>query len=308
MRAVLFPGQGSQYVGMGSDFYNKFDLVKKIFKTVDQTLGFSISKIILNGPEEELKLTQNTQPAIMTVGISIFTVLKEEIGLNLNNSRFFAGHSLGEYTALVCAGSLTIERAAYLLNERGKFMQEAVPSGQGAMMAVLGMSIEEVEKEISLLSKEEVCEIANDNSNAQVVVSGNKKTIQTFFENLKKKRKKGILLPVSAPFHSSLMKNASENMKDKIKNSNFLKPKPNIISNVTAKEETDINKIKPLLVDQITARVRWRESVNYMIKQGVTEFLEIGPGKVLSGLVKKINKDVKILNINSIEDIKNDQL
>jgi len=308
MRAVLFPGQGSQYVGMGSDFYNKFDLVKKIFKTVDQTLGFSISKIILNGPEEELKLTQNTQPAIMTVGISIFTVLKEEIGLNLNNSRFFAGHSLGEYTALVCAGSLTIERAAYLLNERGKFMQEAVPSGQGAMMAVLGMSIEEVEKEISLLSKEEVCEIANDNSNAQVVVSGNKKTIQTFFEILKKKRKKGILLPVSAPFHSSLMKNASENMKDKIKNSNFLKPKPNIISNVTAKEETDINKIKPLLVDQITARVRWRESVNYMIKQGVTEFLEIGPGKVLSGLVKKINKDVKILNINSIEDIKNDQL
>jgi [acyl-carrier-protein] S-malonyltransferase len=170
------------------------------------------------------------------------------------------------------------------------------------------MSIEEVEKEISLLSKEEVCEIANDNSNAQVVVSGNKKTIQTFFEILKKKRKKGILLPVSAPFHSSLMKNASENMKDKIKNSNFLKPKPNIISNVTAKEETDINKIKPLLVDQITARVRWRESVNYMIKQGVTEFLEIGPGKVLSGLVKKINKDVKILNINSIEDIKNDQL
>ena len=308
MRAVLFPGQGSQYVGMGSDFYNKFDIVKKIFKTVDQTLGYSISKIILNGPEEELKLTQNTQPAIMTVGISIFTVLKEEIGLNLNNSRFFAGHSLGEYTALVCAGSLTIERAAYLLNERGKSMQEAVPSGQGAMMAVLGMSIEEVEKEISLLSKEEVCEIANDNSNAQVVVSGNKKTIQTFFEILKKKRKKGILLPVSAPFHSSLMKNASENMKDKIKNSNFLKPKPNIISNVTAKEETDINKIKPLLVDQITARVRWRESVNYMIKQGVTEFLEIGPGKVLSGLVKKINKDVKILNINSIEDIKNDQL
>ena len=304
MRAVLFPGQGSQYVGMGSDFYNKFDSVKKIFKTVDQTLGFSISKIILNGPEEELKLTQNTQPAIMTVGVSIFTVLKEEIGLNLNNSRFFAGHSLGEYTALVCAGSLTIERAAYLLNERGKFMQEAVPSGQGAMMAVLGMSIEEVEKEISLLSKEEVCEIANDNSNAQVVVSGNKKIIQTFFEILKKKGKKGILLPVSAPFHSSLMKNAAENMKDKIKNSNFLKPKPNIISNVTAKEETDINKIKPLLVDQITARVRWRESVNYMIKQGVTEFLEIGPGKVLSGLVKKINKDVKILNINSIEDIK----
>ena len=308
MRAVLFPGQGSQYIGMGSDFYKKFDLVKKIFKNVDESLGFSLSKIILNGPMKELQQTQNTQPAIMTVGVSIFNVLNQEYGLNLNDSSFFAGHSLGEYTALVCGGSLTLEKAAYLLNERGKFMQEAVPSGQGAMMAVLGMSIEEVEKEISLLSKEEVCEIANDNSNAQVVVSGNKKTIQTFFEILKKKRKKGILLPVSAPFHSSLMKNAAENMKDKIKNSNFLKPKPNIISNVTAKEETDINKIKPLLVDQITARVRWRESVNYMIKEGVTEFLEIGPGKVLSGLVKKINKDVKIFNINSIEDIKNDQL
>jgi len=306
MRAVLFPGQGSQYVGMGLDFYKKFDSTKKIFEMVDKTLGFSLSNIILNGPEAELKLTQNTQPAIMTVGVCIFNVLNQEFGLNLNNARFFAGHSLGEYTALVCGGSLTIERAAYLLCERGKSMQDAIHPDQGSMIAILGMGVDEVEKEINLLPKEETCEIANDNSNNQVVVSGKKAAIETLSNNLKKKGKKGILLPVSAPFHCSLMKKAAENMKDKIENTNFLKSKPNIISNVTAKEEMDVNRIKPLLIDQITSRVRWRESVDYMIKQGVKDFLEIGPGKVLSGLVRKINKDVKVSNIDSIKDIKND--
>ena len=306
MRAVLFPGQGSQYVGMGSDFYEKFDSVKEIFRTVDKTLGFSLSNIILNGPEAELKLTQNTQPAIMTIGVCIFNVLNQQFGLNLNNARFFAGHSLGEYTALVCGGSLTIERAAYLLHERGKSMQDAVPSGQGAMMAILGMTIHEVENEINLLPKGEICEIANDNTSGQVVVSGKKVVIEILNENLKKKKKKGILLPVSAPFHCSLMKKAAENMKDEIENTNFLKPKPSIISNVTAKEETDVDKIRPLLIDQITSRVRWRESIDFMIKQGVASFLEIGPGKVLSGLVKKINRNVKVSNINSIEDIIND--
>ena len=306
MRAVLFPGQGSQYVGMGSDFYKKFKSAKFFFEIVDKTLGFSLSNIILNGPESELKLTQNTQPAIMTVGVCIFNVLNQEFGLNLNNAKFFAGHSLGEYTALVCGGSLSIERAAYLLHERGKSMQDAVHPGQGSMLAILGMSVDEVEKEINLLPKGETCEIANDNSNSQVVVSGKKTAIEILSENLRKKRKKGILLPVSAPFHCSLMKKAAENMKDKIENTNFLKPKPNIISNVTAKEEMDVNRIKPLLIDQITSRVRWRESVDYMIKQGVKDFLEIGPGKVLSGLVKKINKDVKVSNIDCIGDIKND--
>ena len=306
MLAVLFPGQGSQYVGMGSDFYKKYESTKFFFKIVDKTLGFSLSNIILNGPESELKLTQNTQPAIMTVGVCVFNVLNQEFGLNLNNARFFAGHSLGEYTALVCSGALTIERAAYLLYERGKSMQDAIHPDQGSMMAILGMGVDEVEQEISLLPKEQVCEIANDNSNSQVVVSGKKTSIEILSSNLKKKRKKGILLPVSAPFHCSLMKKAAENMKDKIESTNFLKPKPNIISNVTAKEETDVNRIKPLLIDQITSRVRWRESVDYMINQGVKEFLEIGPGKILSSLVKKINNDVKVSNINSIEDIKND--
>ena len=304
MRAILFPGQGSQYVGMGSDFYKKFDIVKKIFSTVDETLGFSLSKIILEGPLEKLQLTKNTQPAIMAVGVSIFNVLNKEYGLNLNKSNFFAGHSLGEYTALVCSGSLTLENAAYLLNERGKFMQEAVPKDHGAMLAILGMKIDEVEKEISFFNKEGVCEISNDNSDLQIVVSGEKKIIENLNENLKKKKKKGILLPVSAPFHCSLMKKAAEKMKDKIDNINFEMPKPLIISNVTGKEESDVNKIKPLLVDQITSRVRWRESVNYMVKKGTKNFIEIGPGKVLSGLVKKINRNVEISNINTIEDIK----
>ena len=304
MRAVIFPGQGSQFVGMGHDFYKKFDLVKKNFELVDKTLGFSLSSIILRGPDAELKMTENTQPAIMIVGVSIFQVLNKHFKLNLNSAKFFAGHSLGEYTALVCSESLTIERAAYLLHERGKSMQKAVPSNKGSMLAVLGMSIQDVEKEISFIPKEEVCEIANDNSNSQVVVSGSKIAIEILNQNLKNKKKRGIFLPVSAPFHCSMMKNAAEIMRGKINQTNFLKPKPSIISNVTAKEEADANKIKPLLIDQITSRVRWRESVNYMISQGVSDFLEIGPGKILSGLVKKINGNVKILNINSLEDIK----
>lgn len=306
MRAVLFPGQGSQYVGMGADFFSKFDSVKKIFQTVDKTLGFSLSEIILNGPEEELKLTKNTQPAIMTIGVSIFRTLNDQYNFNLNKSKFLAGHSLGEYTALVCGGSLDLESAAYLLHERGKAMQDAVPQGKGGMIAVIGMSIEEVENEINLLPKNKICAIGNDNSNNQVVVSGEMEIIKILDENLKNKNKKGILLPVSAPFHCSLMKKAAENMKNKIDNTVFLNSEPNIISNVTAREEIDKNKFKPLLIDQITSRVRWRESVNYMIEKGVNEFLEIGPGKVLSGLVKKINRNVTVSNINSLQDIKND--
>ena len=304
MRAVLFPGQGSQFVGMGADFYKKFDQVKNIFETVNKALGYSLSDIILNGPEQKLKLTENTQPAIMTVGVSIFNVLKKDF--NLENAKFFAGHSLGEYTALVCAGSLTIERAAYLLKERGKAMQEAVPPNEGAMIAVLGMSIQEVENEINLLPKEEVCEIANDNSYGQVVVSGKKKSIEILNINLKNKKKRGIILPVSAPFHCSLMTKAANNMVDKINKTTFLKPTISVISNVTAQEENDENKIKSLLIDQITSRVRWKESVEYMIKNGVNDFIEIGPGKVLSGLVKKINKNVKIRSVNLMDDIIND--
>jgi [acyl-carrier-protein] S-malonyltransferase len=303
MKAILFPGQGSQYVGMASDFYKKFDIVKKIFEKVDNTLSYSLSEIILNGPTDKLKLTENTQPAIMTVGVSIFTVLNQHYNLNLNNAKFFAGHSLGEYTALVCAKSLSLEKAAYLLHERGKAMQAAVPEGHGLMTAVLGLTIEEINNEINLLPKEEVCEIANDNCVGQVVVSGTKAANEILNKNLKKIKKRGIVLPVSTPFHCSLMRSAKEKMKEKINLTEFLEPSPHIISNVTANAENKIENIKSLLVEQIISRVRWRESVNYMVENDVTDFLEIGPGKILSGLVKKINKGVKISNISSIEDI-----
>ena len=192
MRALLFPGQGSQYVKMGSDFFEKYDLVKEIFQTVDKTLGFSLSNIILNGPDAELKLTKNTQPAVMAVGVSIFKVLKEHFNFDTEKIKFFAGHSLGEYTALVCSGSLSLDKAAYLLHERGKAMQEAVPENHGAMTAILGMSIDEVEKEINFLPKNEICEIANDNSYGQVVVSGLKKSIEQLNDNLKKKKTKEV--------------------------------------------------------------------------------------------------------------------
>ena len=190
MRAVIFPGQGSQFVGMGLDFYEQHDSVKKIFKRVDETLGFSLSNIILKGPESDLKLTKNTQPAIMVVGVSIFQVLKEHYNLDLSKSKFFAGHSLGEYTALVCSNSLTIEKAAYLLHERGKAMQEAVPVGKGAMLAILGSKIEEINELISQFNQKGVCEIANDNSDGQTIISGNKESITDLHNVLKEKKRK----------------------------------------------------------------------------------------------------------------------
>ena len=305
MLAVLFPGQGSQYVGMGSDLYQKYDDVKKNFDIVDKTLKYSLSEIILSGSEDKLKLTQNTQPAIMVLGVSIFNLVMKKNNSIFKKIKFLAGHSLGEYTALVCGGSLSLEKAAYLLHERGKSMQEAVPPGIGAMTAILGMTIEEVEKEITILKNGGICEIANDNTNGQVVVSGIKKNIDTLNENLKKKKKRGIILSVSAPFHCSMMKSAADKMKDKINNTDFSNPNPKIISNVTAKEENHSETIKSLLIEQITTRVRWRESVNYMIQNGINKFIEIGPGKVLTGLVKKIDNNVDIKNINSIDDIEN---
>ena len=305
MLAVLFPGQGSQYVGMGSDLYQKYDDVKKNFDIVDKILKFPLSEIILSGPDDKLKLTQNTQPAIMLLGVSIFNLLLKKNNLISKKIKYLAGHSLGEYTALVCAGSLSLEKAAYLLHERGKAMQDSVPPGEGAMTAILGMKIEEVENEINVLKKNGVCEIANDNTNGQVVVSGTRENIEMLNENLKKKKKRGIVLPVSAPFHCSMMKTAANRMVDKIKGSDIKNPNIKIISNVTAKEENHSETIKSLLIEQITGRVRWRESVNYMIQNGINKFIEIGPGKVLTGLVKKIDNNVEIKNINSIDDIEN---
>ena len=305
MKAILFPGQGSQIVGMGSEFYNNFPSVKKIFEEADDVLNFKISKIILEGPSEELKLTQNTQPAILVVSYSIFTILKNEYNYKLDTVKFFAGHSLGEYSALLCANSLTFKDALYLLFQRGKFMQEAVPVGEGAMLAVLGSDISDINKYILKLNTKGVCEIANDNANGQTIVSGNTKLIEELQSELKKNKKKSILLPVSAPFHCSLMKPASNAMEKIIKSINFKKPNFKIVTNVTAEAEEDETKLKQLLIQQIYTKVRWRESINYMIKKSVQEFVEIGPGKVLSGLIKRIAPDKNSFSINSIDDIKN---
>ncbi len=307
MGALLFPGQGSQIVGMGSEFFNNFEKVKKIFSAADEKLNFPISKLILNGPEDKLQLTQNTQPAILTVSYSIFRIMVDEFGFDLKQIKFFAGHSLGEYSALVCAESLNFLDALYLLNERGKAMQEAVPLGKGAMIAVLGINIDEVKNliQISQNDRSGICEIANDNAEGQVIVSGDSDNIKNFQKFLKEKKIKSIPLKVSAPFHCALMKKAAESMREKINNTNFNDPKFNIVSNVKALPENKAKNIKNLLIDQIFNTVRWRESIINISVNGVSNFIEIGPGKVLTGMVKRTLSNPKSFSINSIADIKN---
>ena len=306
MSTLLFPGQGSQIVGMGSEFYNKFKIVKEIFSQADQKLNYSLSKIILEGSEDKLTLTQNTQPAILTVSYSIFKVLKKEFEFNLNSFKFFSGHSLGEYTALVCAKSLDFEDAVYLLHERGKAMQNAVPIGKGSMIAILGNKIDNVKNLLdSRKNKDGVCEIANDNAEGQVIISGDKESINSFQTELKQKKIKFLPLKVSAPFHCSLMKPAADIMKDKIDKTDFKVPKYPIVNNVNALPETNPVKIKDLLYEQIFSTVRWRETLVNISNNDISNFIEIGPGKVLSGMVKRTIKNANSFSINSIADINN---
>ena len=304
MNALLFPGQGSQVVGMGKEFYNSFEIVKKIFKQADERLNYPISKLILEGPENELQLTKNTQPAILTVSYSIFKIMIEEFNCNLNMFKYFAGHSLGEYSALVCSNSLNINDALYLLHERGKSMQEAVPVGKGGMIAVLGMKVNELKELINLKNeKNDVCEIANDNADGQIILSGKKESIDKIQISLKEKKIKSIPLKVSAPFHCSLMKPAANSMADKIDKTVFNIPKIEIINNVNAKKISHPDTIKKLLIEQIFSTVKWRESLITMSNDGVKNFIEIGPGKALTGMVKRTIKDVNCFSINSITDI-----
>ena len=289
---------------MGSEFYKEFDLVKKIFNQADERLNFPISKLILEGPENELQLTKNTQPAILTVSFSIFKVLKDEFNFDFKSFKYFAGHSLGEYSALVCSDSLNLNDALYLLYERGKAMQEAVPVGRGSMLAVLGMKNDEIKDLLISHDKKGVCEIANDNAEGQVILSGDKESVKFLKSILKEKKIKSIPLKVSAPFHCSLMKPAAK-MEEKINSTIFNKPNFEIVNNVTATSEINYDVIKKLLIEQIYSSVKWRESIIYMSKSGVNNFVEIGPGKVLSGMVKRTLKDVNCFSINSITDIKN---
>ena len=308
MFSVIFPGQGSQMIGMGKEFYDKFDLVKNLFKEADDTLNFSISKLILEGPKEELDLTANTQPAIFLISYSIYHVIKKEFNIDLSKAKYSAGHSLGEYSALSCAGYLNFSDTLKILRTRGDAMQNSVPKGEGGMVAVLGSTVEIVEKILKDNEKSLSVEIANDNSEGQIVLSGKMDDVDKFILLLKENSIKNIKLPVSAPFHCSLMNKATNIMNDELNKINFIEGKNKLISNVTANEISNTNELKDLLVKQIENRVRWRESVINMIGGGVNHFIEIGPGKVLSGLVKRISKEVKIDTINNQTDIEGLQL
>tara|TARA_Y100000816_G_C26076006_1_gene566422 strand:- start:755 stop:1681 length:927 start_codon:yes stop_codon:yes gene_type:complete len=303
MFSVIFPGQGSQLIGMGKEFFEKYEQVKKLFKEADEVLGFSLSKIILDGPKEELDLTSNTQPAIFLVSYSIFNTIIKEFNIDLYKAKYFAGHSLGEYSALSSAGFLSFSETIKLLRTRGDAMQNAVPKGVGGMVAVLGSTVEKIEKIINENKKNFVIEIANDNSEGQIVLSGKNKDLSKMTEFLKANNIKNIKLPVSAPFHCKLMKKATTIMKKEIEKIDFQTNENILISNVTADEISKKDELKKLLIEQIENRVRWRESVIKMIDKGVNHFIEIGPGKVLSGLVKRIDKSVKINTINSVSDI-----
>lgn len=305
MFSVVFPGQGSQVIGMGNEFYKKYQLVKDLFKKANETLNYDLSKLILEGPKSDLDLTTNTQPAIFLVSYSIFNVIKKEYNIDLNKAKFFAGHSLGEYSALACAEYLSFSDTIKILKLRGEAMQNSVPKGEGGMLAILGTTVENIENILEENKNNFFLQIANDNSYGQIVVSGKIDDLNKMMELLKKKSIKNIQLPVSAPFHCSLMQNATKLMSDKINNLSFLNGKNNLVSNVSAQDVSKTEQIKDLLIKQIESRVRWRESMLYMINANINKFVEIGPGKVLSGLLKRIDKNVKSISINSDEDIKN---
>jgi len=304
MFSVIFPGQGSQLVGMSKDLHNKYSLVQDLFKEADDTLGYSLSSLILKGPKENLDLTENTQPAIFLVSYSIFRLVKEEFNIDLNKANFFAGHSLGEYSALASAGALSFTDTLRILKIRGKAMQNSVPKGVGGMIAVLGSEIEVIENLINENKTKYECYIANDNSLGQIVISGNIKDLEKMIIDLKSANIKNIKLPVSAPFHCKLMNKATLAMNEEITKLDFKESKNILISNVTGKEISNSKELKDLLVKQIESRVRWRESVLLMINKGINQFIEIGPGKVLSGLIKRIDRNIKVSAINTEEDIR----
>jgi [acyl-carrier-protein] S-malonyltransferase len=290
-------------VGMGKEFYDKFDLVKNLFKEADDTLNFSISKLILEGPKEELDLTANTQPAIFLISHSIYSVIIKEFNIDLSKAKYFAGHSLGEYSALSCAGYLNFSETIKILRIRGDAMQNSVPKGEGGMVAVLGSKVEIIEKILKDNKQNLSAQIANDNSEGQIVLSGKTDDLDKLILILKENSIKNIKLPVSAPFHCNLMNKATNIMNDELNKLNFNEGENKLISNVTANEISNTIELKELLVKQIENRVRWRESVINMINSDVNHFIEIGPGKVLSGLVKRISKEVKIDTINNQGDI-----
>ena len=301
MFSVIFPGQGSQLVGMCSEFYTKYNIVKNIFNEADEILQYSLSKTILEGPAEELNKTEFTQPAIFLASYSIYKLVSEEFNINLHKAKYFAGHSLGEYSALACSGALDFAETLKILNKRGKAMQSAVPDNAGGMLVVINSSITEIEKIIANNKIE--CFIANDNSQNQIVISGLKESIVLLSNVLVKKKIKNIKIPVSAPFHCKLMHTATKEMKQELSKIKFKNLNVPVVSNVTAGEVNDKNLLPDLLLRQIEGRVRWRESINFMKNKNINHFIEIGPGKVLSNLIRRSDKDLKVNAINNETDI-----
>ncbi len=302
--AFIFPGQGAQYVGMGRELFENFSLARQIFEEADDTLHFSVSGLCLKGPEEALKLTENTQPAVLTTSVAALKVLQAEKGMA---PQFVAGHSLGEYSALVASEALTFSQAVKVVRLRGKFMQEAVPVGEGAMAAVLGMEREQVERLCQEVSSGEVLAPANFNSPGQIVVAGHTKAVERAVERVKQEGKKAVLLPVSAPFHCSLMKPAGQRLEKALEEISVSDLKIPVITNVEAEANTSKDRVKELLVAQVSSPVRWEESMKKMIGKGIEQVLEIGPGKVLSGLMKRIDSRVETKNVEDLKTLKSIQ-
>ncbi len=304
-RAFIFPGQGSQQVGMGRDLAEAFPVARHLFEEVDDALGQHLGRLMFQGPDEELVLTENAQPALMAVSMAVVLVLREEGGLDLGKScSFVAGHSLGEYSALTAAGALELADAARLLKVRGQAMQDAVPVGKGAMAALIGLNFDDVESIASDAADGEVCMPANDNAPGQIVISGNKAAVDRALELAAERGcRRNVVLPVSAPFHCSLMKPAAEVMETALADVLLSPPLVPLVANVTAESVNDPSLIRQLLVEQVTSMVRWRESVLYMKGQKVTELVELGAGKVLSGLARRIDRDLSARSVQSPDDI-----